>query len=103
VKLTVHSYLEGCPSKLRLGGDFRGWLFLQISLTNLSARRLFVQCGPVGLYHRECHFVIWEEEYEVFWRGLDLEYLQEDPGSGLTDQDSIECTRLTQHSSSRRG
>jgi hypothetical protein len=53
-------------------------------LTNLSARRFFVQCGPVGLYHPECHFVIGEEEYELFWRGLDLEYLQEDPGSGLT-------------------
>ena len=27
--------------------------------------------------------MIWEEECERRWRGLDLEYLQEDPGSGL--------------------
>jgi hypothetical protein len=60
------------------------WFFLQISLTNLSARRFFVDCRTVGLYHCECHFVIREEEDELFWRGLDLEYLQEDPGRGLT-------------------
>jgi hypothetical protein len=28
--------------------------------------------------------VIGEEEYELFWRGLDLEYLQQDASSGLT-------------------
>jgi hypothetical protein len=28
--------------------------------------------------------VIREEEYELFWPGLDLEYLQENPGGGLT-------------------
>lgn len=38
----------------------------------------------MGLYHCECHFVIGEEEHELFWRGLDLEYLQEDSGRGLT-------------------
>jgi len=38
----------------------------------------------VGLYHCECHFVIREEEDELFWLGVDLEYLQEDPGRSLT-------------------
>ena len=38
----------------------------------------------MGLYHCECHFVIGEEEHELFWLGLDLEYLQEDSGRGLT-------------------